>query len=77
MARKKNLLDKIVDVFIGKPAQHKLAKVGVVTAMFGALLKAVVLTETFPKPWDVYANLILFVAILLVVADIAQGGLMD
>jgi hypothetical protein len=75
--KEKGLLDKIVDAFLGKKREHKLAKVGVVSAMFGTLLKAIVLTETFPAPWDVYANLVLYVSILLVVADIAQGGLMD
>jgi hypothetical protein len=75
--KEKPILDKIVDAFLGEKRDHKLAKVGVVSAMFGALLKAIVLTETFPKPWDVYGNLILYVAVLLVVADIAQGGLMD
>jgi len=75
--KEKPLLDRLLDAFMGSKRDHKLAKVGVVSAMFGALLKAIVLTETFPKPWDVYANLILFVSVLLIVADIAQGGLMD
>jgi hypothetical protein len=73
-----SLIDRILDFFRDTSKKdHRLAKVGVVTAVFGALLKAIVLTETFPKPWDLYANLVLFVAVLLVVADIAQGGLMD
>ena len=75
--KKKSILDRILDGIASRRRDHKLAKAGVVSAIFGALLKAVILTETFPRPWDIYANLILFVAILLVVADIAQGGLMD
>lgn len=56
---------------------YALTKVGVVAAVIGGLIKASVLTETFPQPFDILGNVILFVAVLLIVIDIARGGLED
>lgn len=55
----------------------KLAKVGVVAAIFGALLKLTEVTQTFPAPADMIGNVIIFIAVLVIVADIAKGGLLD
>jgi len=60
-----------------KKKQYPIAAAGVVAAVIGGLIKATVLTETFPKPWDLYGNVILFVGLLLIVYDIARGGLYD
>ena len=56
---------------------YKLAKVGVVVAIFGALLKLTEVTQTFPAPSDLIGNLVIFLAVLIIVADIAKGGLLD
>lgn len=60
-----------------KRKDYPVAAAGVVAAVLGALLKATVLTQTFPKPFDVYGNLILFLGLLLIVYDVARGGLYD
>lgn len=60
-----------------KKAHYPIAAAGVVAAVIGGMLKATVLTETFPKPWDVYGNLILFLGLLLIIYDVARGGLYD
>ncbi len=56
---------------------HKVASGAVVAAIFGGLMKATTLTETFPHPADTVGNIILFLAVLVIVADIAKGGLYD
>ena len=86
MAKKKkkedkpDLLDKIISALtevnqLRKP--HKLATAGVVAAIVGGLTKAIVLTETFPQPYDMYGNAILFIAIVLIAIDYIKGGLLD
>ena len=85
MAKKKkedkpDLLDKIISALtevnkIRKP--HRLATAGVVVALVGGITKAVVLTETFPQPWDIAANAILFIAFILIVLDYIKGGILD
>ncbi len=85
MAKKKkeeepDLLDKIVSALtevneLRKP--HKLATAGIVVALVGGITKAIVLTETFPRPFDIYANFILFIALLLMILDFIKGGFMD
>lgn len=60
-----------------KKKQYPVAAAGVVAAVIGGLVKATVLTQTFPKPYDVLGNLILFLGLLLIVYDIARGGLYD
>ena len=82
MAKKKeeDFLDKIVRALTAvndmrKP--HKLATAGVVTALVGGLIKATAFTQTFPAPWDVFGNVILFLALILLVIDFIKGGIMD
>lgn len=81
MAKRKSTLDKISDILTkaGKllKGPHKVASGAVVAAIFGGLLKATSLTQTFPEPWDMLGNVIIFIAIILIVIDIAKGGLYD
>jgi hypothetical protein len=44
---------------------YKTAKVGIVTALVGGIFKAMALTETFPKPFDTFGNVILFASFLI------------
>ncbi len=60
-----------------KKQKYPIAAAGVVAAIIGGFLKATVLTQTFPKPWDLWGNVILFVGLLLIVYDVARGGLYD
>ncbi len=60
-----------------KRKQYPIAAAGVIAAVLGSLLKATVLTQTFPKPYDLYGNLILFLGLLLIIYDVARGGLYD
>ena len=81
MAGKKSALDRIADA-LQKAAKvikgpNKVASGAVIAAVLGGLLKATALTQTFPEPWDTLGNVILFIAIILVVIDIAKGGLYD
>lgn len=69
--------ERCVNWISQKKKQYPAAAVGVVAAVIGGLIKATVLTETFPKPYDGYANVALFLAVLLIVYDIARGGLYD
>lgn len=76
----KDILDKVIEVLnkvnkVRKP--YRLASAGVVAAVLGTLLKATALTQNFPEPYDTLGNFVLFIAILLIVADIARGGLLD
>ncbi|MBI2578334.1 MAG: hypothetical protein HYW26_01340 [Candidatus Aenigmarchaeota archaeon] len=60
-----------------KKQKYPVAAAGVVAAVIGGMLKATALTQTFPKPWDLYGNVILFLGLLLIVFDIMRGGLYD
>lgn len=60
-----------------KKQKYPVAAAGVVAAIIGGMLKATALTQTFPKPWDLYGNVILFLGLLLIVFDIMRGGLYD
>jgi len=79
--RKKSLLEQIGDVLTkaGRlmKGPHRVASGAVVAAILGGLLKLTAVTETFPYPSDVVANIIIFVAVILIVADVAKGGLYD
>ena len=81
MAVKKGLLEKIGDLFTkaGKllKGPYKVASGAVIAAALGALLKLTAITETFPYPADLAGNVIIFVAVILFVLDIAKGGLYD
>ncbi len=78
---KSTTLDKIAKI-LDRAAKllkgpYKVASAGVVTGVIGGLIKLQVLTKTFPEPFDVVGNVIIFVAVLMVVADLARGGLLD
>lgn len=60
-----------------KKQKYPIAAAGVVAAVIGGLLKASALTQTFPEPWNLYGNVVLFLGLLLIVFDIAKGGLYD
>lgn len=60
-----------------KKQKYPIAAAGVVAAVIGGMLKATVLTQTFPQPYDLYGNVVLFLGLLLIVYDIARGGLYD
>jgi hypothetical protein len=81
MAKQKSTLSEVSDMLTKTASllrgQYKVTSAGVVSAIIGGLIKLNVLTETFPKPFDVVGNVIIFVAVLMVVIDIARGGLMD
>lgn len=81
MAKQKSTLDKISDILTkaGKllKGPHKVASGAVVAAILGGLIKATALTQTFPEPWDTLGNAMLFIAIIVIVIDIAKGGLYD
>lgn len=77
---KKDFLDKIIEALhevnkLRKP--YRLATAGVVSALVAGLIKAKVLTETFPEPWNTYANVILFAAIVAMAVDFMLTGLLD
>lgn len=81
MARRKSTLDKISDI-LGKASKllkgpHRVASGAVVAAIVGGLLKLTEVTKTFPPPSDMIGNVIIFVAVILLVLDIAKGGLYD
>lgn len=81
MAKRKSTLDKIANIF-DKAAKllkgpHKVASGAVIAAALGALLKLSEITKTFPPPSDMFGNIIIFIAVLLFVIDIAKGGLYD
>ena len=49
----------------------------VITALLGSILKLGEITQTFAPPADLLGNIIIFAAVLFVVADICKGGLFD
>lgn len=81
MAKKKSLLEQIASVLdkAGKllKGPHKVASGAVVAAALGGLLKLAAITETFPHPTNILANLVVFFAVLFFVVDVARGGLYD
>jgi hypothetical protein len=56
---------------------YRVTTGAVVAAIIGGLIKLLDVTKTFPQPADVIANVIIFIAVLFVVADICKGGLFD
>jgi len=56
---------------------YRVTTGAVVAAILGGLIKLTDVTKTFPKEADVIANVIIFIAVLFVVADICKGGLFD
>jgi len=79
--KKKNILEQFGDVLTkaGKllKGPYRVASGAVVAAALGGLLKLTSVTETFPPPSDIVGNIIIFVAVILFVFDVAKGGLYD
>jgi hypothetical protein len=55
----------------------KLISGAVITALLGGILKLGEITQSFPPPSDLLGNVIIFAAVLFVVADVCKGGLFD
>jgi uncharacterized membrane protein len=78
---KSTTLDKIAKV-LDKAAKllrspYKVASAGVVAAVIGGLIKLQSIAAGFPEPFDTVGNVVIFVAVLMVVIDLAKGGLLD
>lgn len=79
-AGKKNILDKLADILSSseKVLRGRMTTSGaVVAALFGGVLKLTEVTKTFPAPADLFGNVIIFIAVLIIVTDICRGGLFD
>ena len=80
MAQKRSLLDQI-SRFLEASAKllrtDKAVSGAVITALLGGILKLGEITQTFPPPADLLGNIIIFAAVLFVVADVCKGGLFD
>ena len=70
----KSVWREIVKVVKGP---YRVTTGAVVAAIIGGLIKLGDITHTFPQPADTLANVIIFIAVLFVVADICKGGLFD
>ncbi len=81
MEKKKSTLDEISDLLSkaskALKGQYKVASGAVVAAIIGGLLKLTEITKTFPPPADMLGNIIIFFAVIMLVIDIAKGGLYD
>jgi hypothetical protein len=76
----KSSLDKVGDLLenAAKVVKGRKTTAGaLMAAVLGGMIKLTVLTETFPQPFDVVGNVIIFAAILMVVIDLCRGGLED
>lgn len=80
MAAKKSVLEQI-SRFLEASAKmlraEKAISGAVITALLGGILKLGEISETFPPPADLLGNVIIFAAVLFVVADVCKGGLFD
>jgi hypothetical protein len=80
MAAKKSILEQI-SRFLEASAKvlrtEKAISGAVITALLGGILKLGEISETFPPPADLLGNVIIFAAVLFVVADVCKGGLFD
>ena len=80
MAAKRSVLDQI-SRFLEASAKvlrtEKAISGAVITALLGGVLKLGEITETFPSPADLLGNVIIFAAVLFIVADVCKGGLFD
>ena len=80
MATKRSFLDQI-SRFLEASAKvmrtDKAVSGAVITAIIGGVLKLGSIAETFPPPADLLANVIIFAAVLFIVADVCKGGLFD
>jgi hypothetical protein len=76
----KSALDKVGDLLENAAKVVKTRKTtagALMAAVLGGMIKLTVLTETFPQPFDVVGNVIIFAAVLMVVIDLCRGGLED
>jgi len=76
----KSALDKVGDLLenAAKVVKGRKTTAGaLMAAVLGGIIKLQVLTETFPQPFDVVGNVIIFAAVLMVVIDLCRGGLED
>ena len=80
MATKRSVLDQI-SRFLEASAKvlrtDKAVSGAVITALIGGVLKLGEITKTFPAPADLIGNVIIFAAVLFIVADACKGGLFD
>jgi hypothetical protein len=75
MAKKeKSVWKEVVKVIKGP---YRVTTGAVVAAVIGGLIKLADITKTFPGEAGTVANVIIFIAVLFVVADICKGGLFD
>ena len=80
MAAKKSLLEQMSRFLEAAARVMKTDKAvtgAVITALIGGVLKLAEITETFPPPSDLIGNIIIFAAVLFIVADVCKGGLFD
>ena len=76
----KSALDKVGNLLENAAKVIKTKKVtagALMAAVLGGMIKLTVLTETFPQPFDVVGNVIIFAAVLMVIIDLCRGGLED
>jgi hypothetical protein len=76
----KSTLDKIGGILenAAKVVKGRKTTTGaLMAAVLGGMIKLTVLTETFPQPFDVVGNVIIFAAVLMVIIDLCRGGLED
>ena len=76
----KSALDKVGDLLenAAKVVKSRKTTAGaLMAAVLGGMIKLTVLTETFPQPFDVVGNVIIFAAVLMVIIDLCRGGLED
>lgn len=80
MAQKRSILDQI-SRFLEASAKvlrtDKAVSGAVITALIGGVLKLGEISKTFPPPADLLGNIIIFAAVLFIVADACKGGLFD
>lgn len=72
--KEKSVWKEIIKVVKGP---YRVTSGAVVAAVIGGLIKLGEITKAFPQPADTLANVIIFIAVLFVVADICKGGLFD
>ncbi len=80
MASKRSFLDQISRFLeaSAKVMRSERAVTGaVITALIGGVLKLGEISRTFPPPADLLGNVIIFAAVLFIVADACRGGLFD
>lgn len=80
MAKKRSVLDQIsrfLEASSKVLRSDKAVSGAVITALLGGVLKLCEITKTFPPPSDLLGNVIIFAAILFIVADVCKGGLFD